>query len=88
MTKRICEKAIFNVLFYRNYKMMFSHSGWHSMNEIDQPISKIKWVKSQSDKIDRMGFDKWYNTTDGPRGDPNKACIFNKSGQNRCYTQI
>lgn len=78
MAKKICEKAIFNVLFYRNYKMIFSHSGWHSMNEIGHPISKIDWVKCQSNQIDKMGFDKWYRTTDGPIGPPGSLCKPNR----------
>lgn len=30
--------------------------------------STLRWVKYQSHQIDCLGFDKWYNETDGPTG--------------------
>jgi len=70
MSKKICEKSIFNILMYRQHKMIMQNREKMCKNIQNFENSTFKWVGYQSKQIDIMGFDEWYNHTDGPFGPP------------------
>ena len=69
MKRIICEKTIFNILFYRKHQT-------HYNLKLDYPYNTLyrkntfEWIVSQSNVIDKMGFDNWYKNTKGPLGVP------------------
>jgi hypothetical protein len=77
MNKIICEKSILNILFYRKHKVL-------TQNIVEYKNTKYEWIKNQSQQIDKMGFDNWYNNTTGPMGPP----IELKDRKNPIYYKI
>jgi hypothetical protein len=75
MNKKICEKSLFNILFYRKHKAFFKGNEKSYMNMyINNSYydkSLYNWIDKQSTEIDSMGFKNWMNNTDGPLGPSN-----------------
>mgnify|MGYP007107009587 CR=1 FL=1 len=68
MSRKICEKSIFDVLLYRKHKLYQQYSSKYS-------DTTFGWIHNQSKKIEKKGFDHWYNNTDGPLGPPSDLPI-------------
>ena len=70
MPKKICEKSIFNVLFYRKHKIVMHkyEEKYKDMPKFEN--STLRWVRYQAQQVDNIGFDNWYTKTDGPFGPP------------------
>jgi|TARA_B110000879_G_scaffold202019_1_gene277832 hypothetical protein len=75
MSKKICEKSLFNILFYRKHKAFFTGNEKSYMNiyinNSHYDKSLYNWIDKQSNEIDSMGFKNWVNNTDGPLGPSN-----------------
>lgn len=68
MSRKICERTIYNVLFYCNNSQLIDRTllkrGYvPGYNDIT-----LSWVKKQAYQVNQLGFDVWYNKTDGPLG--------------------
>ena len=83
MSKKICEKSLFNILFYRKHKAFFienekSYRNMYINRHINSygyyshyDKSLYNWIDKQSNEIDSMGLKNWINNTDGPLGPSN-----------------
>jgi len=72
MTKHLCEKSLFNVLFYRRHKHSFKNFEQRHLirsNKTNEN-NEFEWVKNQSNYIDQHGFNQWITHTNGPYGTP------------------
>ena len=70
MSKKICEKTVFNILLYRKHQPIFTRMDTEIVKEYDANVCTLNWVKEQSKLIDTMGFDNWFRKTGGPSGVP------------------
>jgi hypothetical protein len=60
MSRKICEKTIYNVLFFR-----------HNTKLINRMLLDYGCIPGYTEKTlnwEKLGFDDWYNNTDGPLG--------------------
>ena len=71
MSKNICEKSLFNILLYRKHKFQINSKTNNNMCK----NTTLDWVKKQSNTIDEIGFNKWYNNTNGRYGPPSHLKI-------------
>ncbi len=69
MKRIICEKTLFNVLFYRKHHKQFNLNVENTFNTIHKK-NTYEWIVGQSNLIDKMGFENWYKNTNGPTGVP------------------
>lgn len=76
MKRIICEKTLFNILFYRKHKKQFNLKLEYPNNTLYKKNTS-EWIVGQSNLIDKMGFDNWYKTTKGPLGIPNDIPVRN-----------
>lgn len=68
MSRKICEKSIYNVLFYCNnsqviHETLIQHG--YVPGFTDRTLS---WTITQAYQVNKLGFDVWYNKTNGPLG--------------------
>ena len=76
MKRIICEKTLFNILFYRKHKKQFNLKLEYPNNTLYKKNTS-EWIVGQSNLIDKMGFDNWYKNTEGPLGVPKDIPIRN-----------
>lgn len=69
MNRIICEKTMFNILFYRKHKTQYNLKIEYPYNNLYKK-NTFEWIVHQSKVIDEMGFDNWYKNTKGPLGVP------------------
>jgi len=70
MKRIICEKTLFNILFYRKHHKQYNLKLENINNTLHQKTT-FDWIVNQSNLIDNMGLDNWYKNTKGPLGIPN-----------------
>lgn len=68
MSRKICEKTIYNVLFFRHNTKLINRMLLHYGCIPGYTEKTLNWVKSQALQVEKLGFDDWYNNTDGPLG--------------------
>jgi hypothetical protein len=66
--KQFCEKSIYWVLSYRNAPRKKLHKLYRYGFIDDHTEESWKWTLKESDKIQKIGLQKWFATTDGPYG--------------------
>ena len=78
MCKKLCEKTLFHVLFYRKHKVSFDNfSRRHAAMKINNIShdNTFTWIQSQSDYIDEKGLDHWIQHADGAKGLPSHLSL-------------
>jgi len=78
MNRIVCEKTLFNILYYRHHNKLYKYSYEYPYNNLYRK-STLNWIVHQSDLINKMGFDNWYKNSDGPLGIPNDLSLRIKS---------
>ena len=76
MKRIICEKTLFNILFYRKHKKQYNLNLEYPYNNLYRK-NTFNWIKQQSHLIDKKGFDNWYRNTNGPLGIPKDIPVRN-----------
>lgn len=72
MSKKICEKTLFNVLFYRMHKRSFTNFEMRHLPKLQKSdnTNAHEWVKDQTLYIENHGLDDWLQNTNAPYGMP------------------
>lgn len=73
MCKKLCEKTLFRVLFYRAHKVSFDNFALRHKKMVFNKISgenTFTWIQSQSNYIDEKGLNNWMQHADGATGIP------------------
>jgi len=68
--KKICEKSLFDILFYRRNALVMSQHIKNGGEIPHYPKQYFKWVQNQSSRINTIGINNWFYKTDGPCGPP------------------
>ena len=78
MNKTICEKSLFNILFYRMHKSSFDRFSLRNkkickefkLNNNNDKENSFEWIKLQSNYIDKHGLEHWIKNSDSVTGLP------------------
>jgi hypothetical protein len=68
MSRKICEKSIYNVLLYCNNSQLFNRTLLKHGYVPGFTDRTLNWTRTQAYQLNKLGFDVWYNKTDGPLG--------------------